>query len=103
MMNSDVVATIREGLELLRYHAGYHDWIGDDCMQFVPDVAKRATIDTALHALDEAAGWELLEGLTYHMGRQSYMLDGKPIDINLLQDKKFRLFRKRQPAREGVT
>ena len=105
-MNSDHVQTIREVLREYRTLA-----IDDDREEIV------AQLDAALTALEEAAGWEMVEeyseiyatgedGKQYTIGvdgdSNTYVARQDPRGVILaLPPANHRLFRKRQPAQGG--
>lgn len=116
-MNSDVVATIREALESRRRHTAELESINDYFNGAGYTKDEIARIDTALHALDEAAGWEMLPDGEYQFDDvQGIALadNGATLGAVIRRDPRWidrvdvemplhiRLFRKRQPAQEGV-
>lgn len=82
-MNSDVVATIREALESRRRHTAELESINDYFNGAGYTKDEIARIDTALHALEEAAGWEPLTDGTI-VGAIS-MTPSLPLDIRPFQ------------------
>ena len=111
-MNSDVVATMREGLELLRNQVAETEPINNNLRG--RKNAKLARINAALLALEEAAGWEDVpngdyvansRGATFTVDGEwlttrELALDGNTYHATIKLPKNVRL-RKRQPAQEG--